>query len=106
MSSKKSETNEINSVLPSTGRKHLPGVDTSAKLPVDVLHVEDRSLHTDDLGNIVYTNEEEEPELRLRTWIALMSIYLLLGGQGLAFQGPPAVVSTSPADNSLARQNH
>jgi hypothetical protein len=105
MASKKSEANEINSTLPSTELKHLPDVDRSTKFSVDVVHLEDRGSHTDSLGNIVYTNEEEEPELRLRTWIALVSIYLLLAGQGLAFQGPPAVVSASPTDNSLERQN-
>jgi hypothetical protein len=105
MASKELEANEINSALPSTGEKHLPGVDTSTKFSIDVVHLEDRGSHTDGLGNIVYTNEDEEPELHLRTWIALMSIYLLLAGQGLAFQGPPAVVSASPTDNNLERQN-
>lgn len=98
MVSKNAETNEINNSLPSTEEKNLPGVDTCNLTP-DVDHLEDRGTHTDGLGNIVYTNEEEEPELHLRTWIALASIYLLLAGQGLAFQGPAAVVSGSPMDN-------
>jgi len=57
------------------------------------------------LGNIVYANEEEEPELHLPTWIALGSIYLLLAGQGLGFQGPPAVVSSSLSKKNLSNQD-
>jgi hypothetical protein len=97
MASKKLEANEINSAFPSTEEMHRPDADTtlSIKSTADVYHLEDRGSvsHTDGLGNMVYANEEEEPELHLRTWIALASIYLLLAGQGLAFQGPPAVVS-------------
>jgi hypothetical protein len=93
MASQKVELNELNRTHPSTDEKDLPGVHESNEHPINVVHLEHQSSHIDGLGNIVYTNEEEEPEIQLRTWIALMSIYLLLAGQGLAFQGPPAVVN-------------
>lgn len=89
MASTMAETNEINNSLPST-EKHMLHADSNV---ATAEHLEGRGSHSESLGNIVYTNEEEEPELHLPTWIALGSIYLLLAGQGLAFQGPPAVVS-------------
>ncbi|KAK5042927.1 hypothetical protein LTR84_012016 [Exophiala bonariae] len=61
-------------------------------------HHEGPSQLPQTLGNVIYINDEEEPELHLPTWIALGSIYLLLAGQGLAFQGPPAVLSFIGAD--------
>lgn len=57
--------------------------------------LEMKDSHTDALGNLVYANDEEEPELHFRTWIALASVGLVLCGQGIAFQGPPTVVSAS-----------
>lgn len=93
MDSQNVELNELNRPHPSTGGKGLPSIDKSIEHTIDVVHFEHQNSHIDGLGNVVYTNEEEEPEIQLRTWIALMSIYLLLAGQGLAFQGPPAVVS-------------
>ena len=43
-------------------------------------------------GNLVYDGEEE-PEIHMRTWIALASMFLLNLVQVFALQGPPAVVS-------------
>lgn len=54
-------------------------------------HVEETTSNTDP-GNLVYANEEEEPELHFPTYVALASIYLLLAGQGLALQGPASMV--------------
>lgn len=45
-------------------------------------------------GNLVYDGDEE-PEIRMRTWIALASMFILNLVQVFALQGPPAVVSTS-----------
>lgn len=85
------ETNDINTFLASADEKHIPHANTNV---VTTEHLESPNSQPENLGNIVYTNEEEEPELHLPTWIALGSIYLLLAGQGLAFQGPPAVVGS------------
>ena len=53
-------------------------------------------------GNIVYDDVEEEPELHMRTYIALASMFLLNLVQVFALQGPPAVVrSFSTTDSAL-----
>lgn len=44
--------------------------------------------------NPVYDEVDEEPEIHMRTWIALASMFLLNLVQVFALQGPPAVVST------------
>jgi hypothetical protein len=46
-------------------------------------------------GNLVYENLEEEPELHVRTYLALASMFLLNLVQVFALQGPPAVVCPS-----------
>ena len=43
-------------------------------------------------GNLVYDDAEEEPELHMRTYVALASMFLLNLVQVFALQGPPAVV--------------
>ncbi len=43
--------------------------------------------------NLVYSNTEEEPEIRLRTYIALAAMLMLNYVQIIALQGPPVVVS-------------
>ena len=43
--------------------------------------------------NLAYDDVEEEPEIHMRTWIALASMFLLNLVQVFALQGPPAVVS-------------
>jgi len=43
--------------------------------------------------NLVYNDDEEEPEIHARTWIALAAMFLLNFVQVVALQSPPAVVS-------------
>lgn len=43
--------------------------------------------------NLVYNAVDEEPEIHMRTWIALAAMFLLNLVQVFALQGPPAVVS-------------
>ncbi len=45
------------------------------------------------LGNLVYSDEEEEPVLHARTWFAVLSLFLLNYVQVLALTGPPEIVS-------------
>ena len=52
-------------------------------------HVKTSSL------NLVYNDDEEEPEIHARTWIALAAMFLLNFVQVVALQGPPAVVSVA-----------
>ena len=46
-------------------------------------------------GNLVYENDQAEPELHARTYVALAAMFLLNFVQVVALQGPPAVVSTT-----------
>ena len=43
-------------------------------------------------GNLVYDDNEEEPELHARTYFALLAMFFLNLVQVFALQGPPAVV--------------
>lgn len=54
-------------------------------------HLEDASDKSTN-ENLVYNDDEEEPEIRARTWIALAALWLLNYVQVVALQGPPAVV--------------
>jgi len=60
------------------------------KTSLEAKHVE--KTVTDE-GNPVYDAADEEPEIHLRTWIALAAMFLLNLVQVFALQGPPAVVS-------------
>lgn len=44
-------------------------------------------------GNLVYADEEQEPELHARTYVAVASMFLLNLVQLVALQGPPALLS-------------
>lgn len=44
-------------------------------------------------ANLVYDNDEEEPEIHATTYLALLAMFTLNLVQVLALQGPPAVVS-------------
>lgn len=43
--------------------------------------------------NLVYDDAEEEPEIHIRTWVAVAAMFLLNLVQILALLGPPVVVS-------------
>lgn len=45
-------------------------------------------------ANLVYDGDDE-PEIHIKTWIALASMFVLNFVQVFALQGPPAVVSIS-----------
>ena len=61
----------------------------SEKTSMEAKHIEETVTQE---GNLVYVGEEE-PEIHMRTWIALASMFLLNLVQVFALQGPPAVVS-------------
>jgi hypothetical protein len=46
--------------------------------------------------NLEYNDDEEEPEIHARTYVALAAMFLLNLVQVVALQGPPAVVSFLP----------
>ena len=53
--------------------------------------------------NLVYDDAEEEPEIHVRTWVAVAAMFLLNLVQILALLGPPVVVSDNPQDRNLAK---
>ncbi|KAN0112347.1 putative siderophore iron transporter [Hyaloscypha variabilis] len=56
-------------------------------------------------ANLVYDNDEEEPEIHARTYFALVAMFTLNLVQVLALQGPPAVLSYIGKDlNNPVRQ--
>jgi len=55
-----------------------------------VEHIE-RPSETEET-NLTYDDIDEEPELHVRTYVALASMFLLNLVQVFALQGPPAVV--------------
>lgn len=65
----------------------------------DAKHLEGIPAST---ANLVYSHDDEEPELHARTYFAVAAMFLLNMVQVLALQGPPAVVSNSRETNSMA----
>ena len=63
--------------------------ETSEKTLPEAQHME-KSVTEENLS---YDDPEEEPEIHVRTWIALASMFFLNLAQVFALQGPPAVVS-------------
>ena len=77
-------------------RAHYP---VDEKTNGEAKHLEDALTSS---GNLVYDNDEE-PEIHARTYIALAAMFLLNMVQVLAFQGPPAVVRNDQEVNFLLR---
>lgn len=49
--------------------------------------------HVDALQNMIYDDDEVEPELHWRTWLACAALFVLNYVQVFALTGPPAIVS-------------
>lgn len=58
----------------------------------DVMHLE--NIDTNDNLNIHYDEVDEEPELHMRTYIAIAAVCVMNLVQTIAVQGPPAAVRT------------
>jgi hypothetical protein len=54
-----------------------------------------------DDGNLHYDEVDVEPELHMRTYIALAAMFMLNMVQVVALQGPPAVVSRQTRGNVI-----
>jgi hypothetical protein len=65
-------------------------LSVNEKKPADANHQED--LTNPPPNDLVYDDDDEEPELHARTYLALAAMFLLNLVQVLALQGPPAVV--------------
>lgn len=74
--------------------------------PVDKEKAENHVDHVDHVpeveANLVYDDNDEEPELHLRTYFALAAMFLLNLVQTFALQGPPAVVWMTSTPNCRA----
>lgn len=57
-------------------------------------------------ANLVYDNDEEEPEIHTRTYLALVAMFTLNLVQVLALQGPPAVVSEKSHPSKYRQLNN
>lgn len=66
-------------------------IDHDAKVPSDQ-HAEHVGTTSD--GNLHYENDEEEPDIHLRTYVAVGSVIVFTFAGLLSLQGPPAVVRT------------
>ena len=64
--------------------------ESTEKTESELEHLEN-AVTLDD--NLVYNAVDEEPEIHMRTWIALAAMFLLNLVQVFALQGPPAVVN-------------
>lgn len=51
-------------------------------------------------GNLHYENDDEEPELHARTYVAVGSVVAFTIAGLLSLQGPPAVVCTRSQDHT------
>lgn len=55
--------------------------------------------------NFEYNDDEEEPEIHARTYVALAAMIILNLVQVVALQGPPAVVSFPPSTNFTVKSH-
>ncbi|KIX93008.1 uncharacterized protein Z520_11281 [Fonsecaea multimorphosa CBS 102226] len=80
-------------------------VDQSVKSRSDqVSQYTSEHVETTD-GNLYYENDEEEPELHARTYLAVFSVIVFTIAGLLALQGPPAVLTYIAQDlNNTASQ--
>lgn len=68
------------------GQVPSPLVERSSHEAQHIEHAKTSSL------NLEYNDDEEEPEIHARTYVALAAMFLLNFVQVVALQGPPAVV--------------
>ena len=82
--------------------------NTEQKLDVSEksTHVEDGDPDSSLPGNLVYVQEDEEPEIHIRTWVAYGSMLLLIFCQNMCLQGPPSVVSSNLSQTTMSSFNH
>jgi hypothetical protein len=69
------------------GQVPSPPVEKNSHEAQHLEHAKTSSL------NLEYNDDEKEPEIHARTYVALAAMFLLNFVQVVALQGPPAVVS-------------
>jgi hypothetical protein len=66
---------------------------------IEATHSEFVSTST---ANLAYSQDDEEPEIHVRTYLAVAAMFLLNMIQVFALQGPAAVVSSGCETGSMA----
>lgn len=76
------------------GESPLPNTEKTTARKDEIEDTSDvQNVEADGMdGDVVYLDEEEEPELHMRTYVALGAMFLLNYAMVIALQGPPAVV--------------
>ena len=64
----------------------------------EAAHLEDGKASAAMSVNLVYADEDEEPKIHFRTWIAYASMMILIFVQNMSLQAPPSVVSITKND--------
>ena len=81
------------------GRELQPSAPERASLVDEKQDFEAKEKHLEttggDANNLTYDYDEEEPEIHMRTWIAIGAMWLLNFVQVVALQAPPAVVCSA-----------
>jgi hypothetical protein len=72
-----------------------PAISEKNRLEAEINHLEATTTRDTQGTNLVYDNDNEEPELHARTWVALAAMGLLNFVVIFALLGPPAVVCAS-----------
>jgi hypothetical protein len=88
----------VSKELGSSVPEHAPSLDEKQDFSTKEKHFENSP---EEAKNLSYNDDEEEPEIHLRTWVALGAMWLLNYVQVVALQGPPAVVSHKIPAGSL-----
>jgi len=84
------ETAAVSKELGSSAPDHDLSADEKQDFSMKEKHLENSP---EESKNLSYNDDEEEPEIHMRTWVALGAMWLLNYVQVVALQGPPAVVS-------------
>lgn len=88
----------VSKELGSSVPEHTPSMDEKQDFSMNEKHFENSP---EEAKNLSYNDDEEEPEIHMRTWVALGAMWLLNFVQVVALQGPPAVVSINIPAGSL-----
>jgi hypothetical protein len=89
----------ISPTRPHTGEATLEGDSKSC----DQYELQETEYVEQSNANLTFDEDEAEPELHARTWLALAAMHLVVFTQVVALQGPPAVVrnGVSPLNSRL-----
>ncbi|KAK5455817.1 hypothetical protein LTS15_005134 [Exophiala xenobiotica] len=100
MDSRHAEDDIVSNTTPG-GAPEPQSINEKTAVSIEGQHLEDAPISQ---GNLVYDDDFEEPEIHMRTWVALAAMCLLSMAQLVALQGPPAVLSYIGTDLNGTKQ--